>query len=198
MQKPDFTFDQDHDPEAAAMREPKIVGEICARLIQWANIASRSQVARWLDSERRYAATGYTSPPPRGLGSEANTLRLEIVERLGEWRSFEGGEGRLARWLNMLGAIWSTGGGGPAMLWLYIAFQTGDARQIAASFEERGEAKAVPRQAAHQEFTQALDTLRRLNPALARALRELYERHSPEAAAAGGLVATGEHVVRGS
>lgn len=137
--------------------------------------------------------------PTRGraqLSWAREWLNSEIAERFAEWASYPGGPARLKRWLNLLGAMWATGAGGPPMLWLYIEFQTGDARQIAASFEERGEARAVPRQAAHQEFTQALTNLRRLCPDLVDALRELYERHSPEAAAAGGMVRTGENVVR--
>ena len=197
----DFEFDQDADPNAGRINEAKIVGEICARLIQWANVASRSRVARWLEDLRftfKHGTGSLLSLPIGSRMGEAAELREEIVDRLNEWASEPGGRARARRWLNTLGGVWSTGAAGPSMLWLYIAFQTGDARQIAASFEERGEAKAVPRQAAHQEFTQALATLRTLNPSLSTALRELYERHSPEAAAAGGLVACGENVVKGS
>ncbi len=194
MHSKPFVFDQNTNPDEERQREPKIVGEICARLIQWANTGSRSQVTRWLDRVR-FAYT-YGTPGTLEALAKASPLASEVVALLSEWGADEGGYMRAKSWLNTLGAIWSTGAAGPAMLWLYISFQTGDANQIAASFETRGEAKAVPRQAAHQEFTQALANLRRLNPGLADALRELYERHSPEAAAAGGMVATGQFVVR--
>lgn len=194
-----FEFDQDADPNEPRIREAKIAGEICARLIEWKGIASRDRVAKWLEAVRFSYRQGTGLPPaPNGSCDRGRKVRDEIAERLSEWASDAGGRARARRWLNMLGGIWSAGSSGPSMLWLYIAFQTGDARQIAASFEERGEAKAVPRQAAHQEFATALASLRQLSPPLALALRELYERHSPEAAAAGGMVATGENVLRGS
>lgn len=105
----------------------------------------------------------------------------EIAARLLEWAEASS-KPKVSQWLASLIAIHRED---PAAMWLYVGWQTGDTAKIAASFENRAAGQALPRQAVQQATARAFEALARVKPELARAMREAFETHSPEAAAHG-------------
>jgi hypothetical protein len=67
----------------------------------------------------------------------------------------------------------------------YLAWQTGDTARIAASFETRGGATTLPRQAVEQATSRAFEAMAKIRPKLAKVMREVFEAHAPQARAAG-------------
>ena len=108
---------------------------------------------------------------------DSAALAAEICARLIEWG--EGASrGRVTDWLNRLCDLYKAD---PAAMWLYIAWQTGDSVRIAESFEERGERVALDKQGVHQATAKAFAAIKRVSPELAKAMRETFEAHAPEA-----------------
>jgi hypothetical protein len=118
--------------------------------------------------------------PADPIEPEPNTgaqICAEIANRLVEWSEVES-KSRVAHWLGTVLALHRQD---PAAMWLYLAWQTGDTSRIAASFEERGGATALPRQAVQQATARAFEAIRLVLPDLAQAMRETFEAHAPEA-----------------
>ena len=84
----------------------------------------------------------------------------------------------VSRWLSTLDVLRRADFGA---MWLYLAWQTGDTARIASSFEERAGDKALPRQAVQQSTARAFEAMSKVRPDLARAMREVFEAHAPEA-----------------
>ena len=104
-------------------------------------------------------------------------IAAELCARLIEWG--EGASrGRVEAWLHRLCDLYRAD---PAALWLYVAWQTGDSVRIAESFEERGERVALDKQGVHQATAKAFAAIKRVAPELAKAMRETFEAHAPEA-----------------
>lgn len=101
----------------------------------------------------------------------------EIAARLLEWAELTS-KTRVSLWLDTLHALRHAD---PAAVWLYIAWQTGDTSKIAASFDEQGNARALPRQAVQQATAKAFEAIAKVKPELAFAMRETFEMHIPEA-----------------
>jgi len=112
--------------------------------------------------------------PPPNTGAQ---ICAEIANRLVEWGEEES-KTRVTHWLTTVLALHRQD---PASMWLYLAWQTGDTARIAASFEERGGATALPRQAVQQATARAFEAIRLVLPDLAKAMRETFEAHAPEA-----------------
>lgn len=104
----------------------------------------------------------------------------EIAARFVEWGD-DYSRGRAERWLYKLTSIHRID---PVGAWVYLRWQTGNPEAIAASFEDAGADKAMSRQAAEQRLSRALQAISVVDPLLAQSMRELFETHSPEAAAA--------------
>jgi hypothetical protein len=108
---------------------------------------------------------------------DSAAIAAEICARLLEWG--EGASrGRVTDWLHRLCDLYRAD---PAALWLYVAWQTGNPVLIAESFEERGAKVALDKQGVHQATTKAFAAIRRVAPELAKAMRETFEAHAPEA-----------------
>ena len=108
-------------------------------------------------------------------------LVAEISARLLEWADLTS-DPHVSRWLSTLLVLHRQD---PGAMWLYLAWQTGDTARIAASFEERGTDAALPRQAVQQSTARAFEAMAKVRPDLARAMREVFESHAPEAHSAG-------------
>jgi hypothetical protein len=127
-----------------------------------------------------YPNNGDTPPnyPPAQIAAE-------ICARLLEWRDSTS-QVAVSRWLLRLSSLHMAD---PNALWLYIAWQTGDTAEIAKSFDDRGRESGTSRQCAEQITSRAMDSLARLAPELAVAMRETFQAHSPEARAVGNKYA---------
>lgn len=101
----------------------------------------------------------------------------EVAARLVEWGEVAS-RGAVSHWLSTLHSIYSQD---HAAMWLYLAWQTGDTSRIAASFEDRGAATALPKQAVQQSTVRAFAAIAAVCPDLAVAMRETFEAHAPEA-----------------
>lgn len=105
----------------------------------------------------------------------------EISARLLEWAELTA-DSHVSRWLSTLLVLHRAD---PAAMWLYVAWQTGDTARIAASFEERGVGPALPRQAVQQATARTFEAMAKVRPDLAKAMREVFDAHAPEARTAG-------------
>lgn len=112
-------------------------------------------------------------------------LVAEISARLLEWAELTS-DTHVSRWLSTLLVLHRAD---PAAMWLYVAWQTGDTARIAASFEDRGASSALPRQAVQQATARAFEAMAKVRPDLAKAMREVFEAHAPEARAGSELSA---------
>ena len=107
----------------------------------------------------------------------AAKIIAEVANRLIEWSELDS-RGEVSHWLSTLHAIYTRN---HAAMWLYLSWQTGDTSRIAASFEDRGNAVALPKQAVQQSTVRAFAAIAAVCPDLAVAMRETFEAHAPEA-----------------
>jgi hypothetical protein len=104
-------------------------------------------------------------------------LAAEICARLIEWGEVAS-RGQVCDWLNRLRHLYDAD---PAAMWLYVTWQTGDSARIAESFEERGAKVALDKQGVHQSTAKGFAAIGKVAPELAKAMRETFEAHAPEA-----------------
>ena len=115
--------------------------------------------------------------PESGGINEAPAIVAEICARLMEWREVQSPL-KVQEWLMTLVDIRKKS---PAAMWLYVAWQTGNSELIAESFEERGAKAALDKQGVHQQTAKAFAAIHLVRPELAKAMRETFEAHAPEA-----------------
>jgi hypothetical protein len=115
-----------------------------------------------------------TEEPPR-----TSELVCEISARLIEWRDATGGaqSRKVSQWLSTVVALYRAD---PRAMWLYLSWQTGNMQEIARSFEDKGTAAALPRQAVQQATAQAMVAIAKVSPELAASMREIYSALIPE------------------
>lgn len=68
-------------------------------------------------------------------------------------------------------------------LWLYLAYQTGDAQMIGRSYDDHSSIGGRSRQASQQEAERAFAAIEMVDRDTATVMRQLYEAYSPEARA---------------
>ena len=129
---------------------------------------------------------------PADTFQEEARLMAEVATLLLEWGQKTSGA-RLVSWFLRCGELAENGG---SELMLYLQAQSGDTSVFSGSFQERGDAVGLTKQAIHKAFHAAMDRMGQRAPVVADAIAALRQAHTPAHGELGGYVDAAEDLER--